>query len=169
MPPQPPISLDHIASAPPPKPGTATSKSDENRTRTTQTNGTASSTTPNVEFIYRLVTRVPTRLIRRWHPTQKLEETTFAQFTDEVTDSKDARWLIFRVEVNDIDIVNDVRRGNEIEFDQLKKLIKRTIKEASGSRGPTDQPLACVLEIEPVMDNDVVSQAGVDKVGDFTF
>ncbi|KAI1317865.1 hypothetical protein F5Y16DRAFT_392468, partial [Xylariaceae sp. FL0255] len=122
-----------------------------------------------IYVIYRVVTQIQSRLIRRWHPTRKLEETTFAQLMDEVTDSKDARSLIFRIEMNDVGIVDDIGRGNELEFDQLRKLIKRTIKEALGSHGSTQQPLACVIEIEPVMNNDVMSNTEVDEVEEFTF
>ncbi|KAI1318789.1 hypothetical protein F5Y16DRAFT_391529 [Xylariaceae sp. FL0255] len=141
---------------------------DMNQAGITQATGPTSSEGLRIYVVYRVVTQIPNRLIRRWHPTRKLEETTFAQLMDEVTDSKDARSLIFRIEVNDVGIVDDIGRGNELEFDQLKKLIKRTIKEALGSHGSAQQPLACVIEIEPVLSNDVISHTEVDEVGDFT-
>ncbi|KAI1317239.1 hypothetical protein F5Y16DRAFT_392867, partial [Xylariaceae sp. FL0255] len=140
---------------------------DMNHAGITQATGPTSSEELRIHVIYRVVTQIPNRLIRRWHPTRKLEETTFAQLMDEVTDSKDARSLIFRIEINDIAIVDDIGRGNEFEFDQLRKLVKRTIKEALGSRGPTEQHLACVIEIEPVMKNDAMSNTEVDEVEEF--
>ncbi|KAI1314936.1 hypothetical protein F5Y16DRAFT_393353, partial [Xylariaceae sp. FL0255] len=139
----------------------------KNQTGITQATGLTSSEALRIYVIYRVITQIPNRLIRRWHPTRKLEETTFAQLMDEVTDSKAARSLIFRIEVNDVGIVDNIGRGNELEFDQLRKLIKRTIKEALGSHESTQQSLACVIEIEPVMNNDVMSNAEVDEVRDF--
>ncbi|KAI1326075.1 hypothetical protein F5Y16DRAFT_376324 [Xylariaceae sp. FL0255] len=168
-PPPPLMSRDFTVSTFSPNIDKAPSKPEKDQEKARQTHGPAPSKGPRLEFIYRRVTHIPNRMIRRWYPTRKLEETTLCQFMDDVAAGKDAYALIFRIEVNGIEIVEEIEGGNELQFDQLRKLIKRTIKEELGKRGQTEHPLACVIEIEPVMQNDRMSPSRVDEVEDFTF
>ncbi|KAI0160815.1 hypothetical protein GGR57DRAFT_456342 [Xylariaceae sp. FL1272] len=124
-----------------------------------------SSKKPKIEFIYRIVTRVSHR---RWYPTKKLEEMTFAEFTHEVAPSDNAKSLVFRIKVNNFSIDEEIGRGKEFEFKELKEAIRRRIKQELGSREATDDPLVCVIEVEPVMVEEQVSRSVVDD-DDFSF
>ncbi|KAI0973548.1 hypothetical protein F4678DRAFT_403462 [Xylaria arbuscula] len=166
-----PASQELVVSRTRPGPEALPSKPDRSQEPTQKAQGDVPrpSKKRRVEFIYRIVTRNPHLSFRRWYPTRKLEETTSTQFMDELATRDDAKGLAFRVEVNEISIVEEIRRGNEFEFDQLRKLIKRAVKEELGSRELADShPLACVIEVEPIMNDDATSIAQIDEE-DFTF
>ncbi|KAI1295298.1 hypothetical protein F5Y03DRAFT_371925 [Xylaria venustula] len=152
-----------------PDPEAIKTEKSQQSTETTLCDVPRPSKKPRIEFIYRIVTRTPHLSFRRWYPTRKLEETTSTQFMDELATRDDAKGLTFKVEVNEISIVEDITRGNEFEFDQLRKLIRRAVKEELGRREQTDShPLACVIEIEPITNDDATSMAQIDEE-DFTF
>ncbi|KAJ2977223.1 hypothetical protein NUW58_g7877 [Xylaria curta] len=123
---------------------------------------------PKIVFIYRLVlSRNPVPSYRKWRPARKLEETTFGQFIDEVTDEKDAKGLFFTVEGPGLKTAEEIRRGDELEFDSLRRLIKRTIKGQLGNRGPSSPPLVYEIEVELVRNSTVVSHVEIDEEEDF--
>lgn len=130
----------------------------------------AAGAAPRIDFLYRVVlSRRPVYSYRKWTPSRKLEETTFAEFMDELRlqgGGADVRGLVFTVEGPGLRAVEEIRRGDELGFDslrrQLKKVIRGQLAGRGGARGGDAPPLIFEMEIEPVRGESAVGEEDVD-------
>jgi hypothetical protein len=121
---------------------------------------------PSIIFIYRvIISRRPIYMSKTWNPKGKFQDKSLSELIEELPLEGDVKGLVFTLEGPNMNVEEEIYRGDEGRFEAMKRHFNRLIRARLGSRDDSSSDLILEIEIEPLRDK---SESGEDEDDDGT-
>lgn len=113
---------------------------------------TAQTRQARVKFVYRIITRYPTRRSCIWKPRGSFRTKTLAELEDELPlrfERSELKYLLVRLEARDTHADQIIPCGREEEFDALKRHLADFIRHRI-AESPPGEEVSVFIDIEPL-------------------